>query len=234
MPKTKTLSVIIPVYNEKPTITQTIKKVRSAKASGLKKQIIIVDDGSSDGTREILKKMKTQNKSLKIILKDKNGGKGSAVREGFKHASGDFTIIQDADLEYDPKDYTIMLKPAVEGHADVVYGSRFLGPHRSFLFWNYVANKFLTLLTNILYNTILTDMETCYKLFKTDIVKNMKLRSNSFNIEPEITAKVLKKKYKIYEVPINFYGRDYREGKKISAWDGVVAFFALFYYRFFD
>jgi len=160
MKRQKKLSVIIPVYNEKSTIKTAIAKVKAARLRGIKKELLIIDDGSTDGTREIVRKLSKKDTSLKVFFREKNGGKGAAVRDGFRLAAGDFTIIQDADLEYDPADYASMLKPVLDGHADVVYGSRFLGPHRSFLFWNYVANKFLTLTTNILYNTILTDMET--------------------------------------------------------------------------
>ena len=235
MAKRKTLSVIIPVYNEEKTIKESITKVKKAPMpKGIGKQLIIVDDCSTDSTRKILNALKKKDKSLTLVLKDKNGGKGSAVRAGFEKIKGDYVIIQDADLEYDPSDYKEMLVPILKNKADVVYGSRFLGIHRSFLFWNYVANKFLTLLTNILYNTLLTDMETCYKLFRSDVIKSIRLRSNGFEIEPEITSKILKKKYRIYEVPISFYGRSYDEGKKISALDGIIAVFTLFWYRIFN
>jgi glycosyltransferase involved in cell wall biosynthesis len=234
MSKSYTLSVIIPVYNEKKTIKEAVLKVQKAAIHGIKKQIVIVDDGSTDGTRDILRDMARHDKSLKIIYKENNGGKGTAIREGIRHVNGDFTIIQDADLEYDPQDYAPLLEPMFRGNADVVYGSRFLGTHRSFLFWNWVANKILTFLTNFMYNNTLTDMETCYKLFKTPILKQMELRSERFEIEPEITAKVLKKNLKIYEVPIHFYGRGYEEGKKIKAIDGFKALWALIKYRFTD
>ncbi|MBP7793261.1 MAG: glycosyltransferase family 2 protein [Candidatus Goldbacteria bacterium] len=234
MKKYKRLSVIMPVYNEAGTIEKAIKEIEKEKIKSIKIQIIVVDDGSNDGTSDILKKIQKKNKKIKVIFKDKNQGKGSAIRDGLKYADGDYVIFQDADLEYSPEDYNIMLMPILKGYADVVYGSRFLGPHRSFLFWNFVANKFLNFLTNLLYNTTLTDMETCFKLFKSDIIKNIKLRSNSFTIEPEITSKVLKKKVRIYEVPIQYYGRGYEEGKKIKAIDGIKAFFTLLWYRFFD
>jgi glycosyltransferase involved in cell wall biosynthesis len=234
MAKTLVLSVIMPVYNEFSTIKQAIEKVKKARVKGIKKQLIIVDDGSKDGTTGILKKLARADKGIKVVLKEKNCGKGSAIREGIKYATGDFTIIQDADLEYDPEDYNLLLEPILRGNADVVYGSRFLGTHRSFMLLHLVANKILTLITNILYNNTLTDMETCYKLFKTPLLREMKLKSYRFEIEPEITAKVLKKKYRIYEVPIHFYGRGYDEGKKIKAIDGFHAFFALIWYRFFD
>ncbi len=231
--KPKKLSIIMPVYNEKKTIEQMVKTVEDTPLKGYLKELIIVDDGSTDGTRDIIKKMKTRYKNIKFILKEKNEGKGSAVREGIKHVTGDYAVIQDADLEYDPADYTRLLGPLEKGFADVVYGSRFIGgSHRSFLFWNYVANKILNIVTNILYNTLLTDMETCYKMFKAGILKSLVLHSNGFEIEPEITAKILKKKYKIYETPINFYGRGYEEGKKIKASDGFIALWTLIKNRF--
>lgn len=229
----KTLSVIMPVYNELKTIKQAVASVKKASLPGYRKQIIIVDDGSTDGTKDILKLLSGKDKSIKVVFKDKNGGKGSAIREGIKYINGDFAIIQDADMEYDPTDFVHLLVPIEQGHADVVYGSRFLGgAHRSFLFWNYIANKLLNFTTNILYNTLITDMETCYKMFRSDIIKGLNLRSNGFEIEPEITAKILKKKYRIYEVPINFYGRSYSEGKKIKAIDGFKALWALIRYWF--
>lgn len=230
----KTLSVIMPAYNEVKTIKEAVLKVKNTPLPGMKKQLVIVDDGSTDGTVQELKKLGKTDKSLLIIYSAKNSGKGAAIREGIKHISGDYAIIQDADLEYDPQDYIPLLEPMLRGNADVVYGSRFMGTHRSFLFWNWVANKTLTFLTNFMYNNTLTDMETCYKLFKTPILKGMRLRSKRFEIEPEITAKVLKKKYKIYEVPIHFYGRGYEEGKKIKAIDGFKALWALIKYRFID
>ncbi len=234
MEKMKILSIIMPVYNEVKTIEKAIKEVEKVKLKFIKKQLIVVDDGSTDGTREILKKIQKRDKKILIIFKEKNEGKGSAIREGLKYATGDYILFQDADLEYTPEDYSVMLKPILKDYADVVYGSRFLGPHRSFLFWHYVANKFLNFLVNILYDTTLTDMETCFKLFKSDVIKNIKLRSNSFTIEPEITSKILKKNVKIYEVPIQYFGRGYEEGKKIKAIDGIKAFITLFWYRFFN
>jgi glycosyltransferase involved in cell wall biosynthesis len=229
----KKLSVIIPVYNEFKTIKDAIKAVKTASLPSYNKEIIVVDDGSTDGTRDVLKTISKKDKSVKIVFKDKNGGKGTAIREGIKFVTGDYTIIQDADLEYDPADFIHLLVPIEQGHADVVYGSRFSGAaHRSFLFWNYVANKILNFTTNILYNTLLTDMETCYKMFKSEIIKGLVLHSSGFEIEPEITAKILKKNYRIYEVPINFYGRSYSEGKKIKAIDGFKALWTLVKYRF--
>jgi glycosyltransferase involved in cell wall biosynthesis len=231
--KQKKLSVIMPAYNEAKTIAMIVKKVMSTPLKGYLKELVIVDDGSTDGTSDIVKKLKVSYKNIKFVRRDKNSGKGSAVREGIKHITGDFAVIQDADLEYDPSDYHTLLGPIEKGFADVVYGSRFIGgSHRSFLFWNYVANKILNIITNILYNTLLTDMETCYKMFKADVLRSLDLRSSGFDIEPEITAKILKKKYRIYEAPINFYGRDYGEGKKIKAIDGFMALWTLVRYRF--
>lgn len=228
------LSIIIPVFNENKTVSQLLSKVQSVKLKGISKQLIVVDDCSTDGTREILKKLSKKQPGFTLILQDKNRGKGSAIRAAIPHVTGSYAVIQDADLEYDPADYTSLLKPILEGHADVVYGSRFLGTHRSFLFLNYVANKILNLITNLLYNSTLTDMETCYKMFRAEALTSLKLRSNGFEIEPEITAKILKKNYKVYEVPIAFYGRGYDEGKKIKAIDGVKALWALIKYRFVD
>jgi len=234
MKKKYTLSVIMPVFNEIKTIKNAVNSVKKSKLPGIKKEIIIVDDGSTDGTTDEIKRILKKDRAIKAVFQPRNSGKGAAIREGLKHVTGDFTIIQDADLEYDPSDYKIMFEPVFRGNADVVYGSRFLGTHRSFLFWNYVANKILSFTTNLLYNTTLTDMETCYKLFRTPIIKGMKIRSSRFEVEPELTAKVLKKNYKIYEVPIHFYGRGYEEGKKIKAIDGFKALWALIKYKFID
>lgn len=232
MSQIKTLTIIIPVYNEKNTIEQIINKLKKVKIFNIKKQIIIVDDCSTDGTRDILRKINENN--IEVVFKEKNEGKGAAIKTAIPYIKGEVTIIQDADLEYDPEDIPKLLKPIMEEEADVTYGSRFLGTHRAFLFWNYVANKILNFITNILFNTILTDMETCYKMFKTEIIKQINIKSKGFDFEPEITAKVLKRGYKIYEVPINYYGRSYEEGKKIRAKDGFIAFFKIIWYRFFD
>jgi len=224
------LSVIMPVFNEESTIEEILKQVR---AVGLADEIIIVDDGSTDRTRELLKAQENQP-STSVIYHDHNQGKGAAVRTGFDRATGDILLIQDADLEYDPRDYAMLIRPIVEGRVKVVYGSRFLGPRKAMLFWHMLGNKFLTLLTNVLYNTILSDMETCYKVFRADVIKGIPLHSRRFEFEPEITAKVLKRKHRIFEVPISYYGREYDEGKKISWRDGPKAAWTLIKYRFVD
>jgi glycosyltransferase involved in cell wall biosynthesis len=205
---------------------------------GLADEIVVVDDGSTDGTRQVLSELGaglSPRSLLRVILHDKNQGKGAAVYTGIQNASGDVILVQDADLEYDPRDIPAMLKPLQEGMADVVYGSRFLGgPRRPTMFWHMVANKVLTLMTNILYDTILTDMETGYKLFRRQVVSNMKIRSRRFDFEPEFTAKVLKMKVRIFEVPITFNPRDYDEGKKIGLKDAFIAVWTLLKYRFMD
>jgi len=223
------LSVIIPCYNEQTTVATVIQRVRAIE---LAYEIIVVDDGSTDGTREVLAQIDPQD-DLKIVLHDHNQGKGAAVRTGFKAATGDVFLIQDADLEYDPREYPILLRPIEEGISKVVYGSRFLGgPRKAMFFWNMVANRTLTFVTNILYNSILSDMETCYKVFRAEVVRGIPLRSRRFDFEPEVTAKVLKRGYRIYEVPISYNGREWSEGKKISWRDGVIALWTLFRYRF--
>jgi glycosyltransferase involved in cell wall biosynthesis len=225
------LSIIIPVYNEVNHIREIIKRVQATK---LVTEIIIVDDGSKDGTRELLHKIDGK-KNVHVILHEKNQGKGAAVVTGMKAATGDILLIQDADLEYNPRDYPALLKPIQEGVADVVYGSRFLGgPHRVTMFWHQVANNLLTLMTNILYDSILTDMETGYKVFRREVIKDIKIKAKSFNFEPEFTAKILKRKYRIFEVAITFNPRDYSEGKKIKLHDAFEAVWALIKYRFVD
>jgi len=222
------LSVIIPVYNEKVTIEEILRRVRAVDIS---KEIVLVDDCSTDGTREILQSLPPED-NFHIVYQERNQGKGAAIRAGIKKATGDYVIFQDADLEYDPQDYFELLKPLRDGRADVVYGSRFLGVHRVLLFWNYLANKALSFLTNALYNSDLSDMETCYKVFRREVLSSFKIRANRFDLEPEVTAKVLKRKFRVYEVPISYSGRDYSEGKKITWKDGVIAFWTLIKYRF--
>lgn len=225
------ITVIIPAFNEKNTIQEIVRRVQAMK---LIEEIIIVDDGSTDGTREIISNMDGRD-HVRVILHEKNQGKGAAVRTGISNATGEVLIIQDADLEYDPREYPNLMRPIEEGLADVVYGSRFLGaPHRAILFWNMVANKLLTLMTNILFNNILTDMETGYKVFKREVVADMKIHAKRFDFEPEFTAKILKKKVRVFEVPITFNPRDYSEGKKIKMRDAFEAVWTLLKYRFVD
>ncbi|MGB8952632.1 MAG: glycosyltransferase family 2 protein [Candidatus Aminicenantales bacterium] len=225
------LSIVIPVYNEKHTIQEIVSRVQAVDV-GLEKEIIIVDDCSQDGTHEILEKIKDPH--IRIIIHSKNMGKGAALQTGFSEARGDIVLIQDADLEYDPKDYPRLMAPILDGRADVVYGSRFLGgPHRVFFFWHYIGNKLLTTFSNMLSNLNLTDMETCYKVFKKEVLSKIRLKSKRFGFEPEVTIKVAKLKCKIYEVPISYSGRDYSEGKKIGWKDGIAAIFHIIRYKFF-
>jgi len=225
------LSVIIPIYNEIHTLEEIISRV---KKTNLADEIILVDDGSIDGTRDLVEYYKGQE-GFVVVMHEKNQGKGAAVRSGFEVAEGDIFLIQDADLEYDPREYPNLLKPIEEGLADVVYGSRFLGASRRVaMFWHMIANKLLTLFTNVLYDTILTDMETGYKVFKREVVDDMPLHAKRFEFEPEFTAKILKRKYRIFEIPITFNPRDYEEGKKIGLADAFEAIWALVKYRFVD
>ncbi len=234
------LSIVIPVYNEEKTLEKILDKVASIKLKdAIEKEFIIVDDCSQDQSREILKNYQAKHPELdiKIFLQEKNQGKGSALQKGFEKANGDFVIIQDADLEYDPNEYNEILRPLVEGHADVVYGSRFTGtkPRRSAGFWHYLANKFLTYLSNLLYDVYLTDMETCYKAFRREIIQSIKLQEKGFGIEPEITAKISRiSDIRLYEVAISYYGRTHAEGKKINWTDGFKAIFYIFKYKFFN
>ena len=226
------LSVIMPVYNEARTIDEIIRRVM---AVNIPKELIIVDDGSTDGTREKLRVLPPAE-GLRVIFHERNQGKGAAVRTGLAAAKGDVMVIQDADLEYDPVEFHELLRPILRGDADVVFGSRLSGgrPQRMYLFWHKVANKFLCLVLNVLYNTTLTDMETCYKMFTRPVLEGLRLRSNGFDIEPEITAKIFKRDWRVYEIPISYFGRTYKEGKKIRFADGLIALWTLFKYRFMD
>jgi len=226
------LSVIIPVYNEANTIEEFIHRVQGVDI-GFEKELIVIDDFSTDGTRDILEKIKSD--STRVFYHSQNQGKGSALQTGFKEAEGDIVIIQDADLEYDPREYPKLLEPILDGRADAVYGSRFLGgPHRVLFFWHYVGNRFLTTLSNMFSNLNLTDMETCYKVFRKDILDRITFKSRRFGFEPEVTAKLAKLKCRIYEIPISYSGRDYTEGKKIGWKDGLAALFHIIRYKFFD
>jgi glycosyltransferase involved in cell wall biosynthesis len=227
------LSVLVPVFNEVDTFEEALRRVQGVR---LPKEIIVIDDGSTDGGRELLKRLETETKlgndplnELKILFHPTNQGKGAAIRSGMRHVTGDIVIIQDADLEYDPQDYMKLLDPILAGKADVVYGSRFFGsgPHRVLFFWHYVGNQILTFFSNVLTNLNLSDMEVGYKVFRTEILKNVEIKSNRFGFEPEITVKVAKKKCRFYEVPISYHGRTYAEGKKITWRDGIAAFYFL-------
>lgn len=223
------LSVVIPVYNEAATIAALIARVQ---AVDVPKEIIVVDDGSNDGTRQALKQLEGRYDNLRVILQLKNQGKGAALRVGFKQATGDFVLVQDADLEYDPSDYPVLLKPLIEGKADVVYGSRFLTTkeHRVLFFWHSVGNQLLTLISNMFTNLNLTDMETGFKVFKRDVIQSIRLEQNRFGFEPEITVKIARMKLRIYEVGISYSGRTYEEGKKIGWRDGIKALWCILKY----
>jgi glycosyltransferase involved in cell wall biosynthesis len=245
-----TLSVVIAAYNERAFIEEILRRVQ---AVGLAHEIVIVDDGSTDGTREWLAEMRRRQQAgeveveilegearlqlgpIRFLFQEQNQGKGAALRRGFSEACGDILLVQDADLEYDPRDYPKLLEPILDGRADVVYGSRFLGgPQRVHFFWHYIGNKFLTLLSDMLTNLKITDMETCYKVFRREVIGSMRLRSNRFGFEPEVTARVAKGHWRVYEVPISYAGRSYEEGKKITWKDGVTTLFAILRYRFFE
>ena len=228
MPADPLLSVVMPVFNEQDTVEEIIRRVLAVK---IRIELIVVDDVSTDGTPAILDRLQ---KELGFVLlrQPRNGGKGAALRRGFAAVTGDMMIVQDADLEYSPEEYVLLTPLVTSGRADVVFGSRFLGTHRVFLLTHYLGNLLITFFTNVLYNTMLTDMETCYKLMRIDVLRSMDLHSNGFGIEPELTAKVFKRGYKVYEVPISYDGRGYDEGKKITWRDGVVALWVLLKYRF--
>ncbi len=229
----KILSVVMPVYNEHKTVLKIIERVLGL---GIVKEIIVVDDGSTDGTKDILKAARFDSR-VKLLFHPKNLGKGASLRTGFKEATGEVVVVQDADLEYDPHEYLEMIKPIEEGVADVVYGSRLSGgkPQRVYLFWHKLGNNFLTFLINLLYNSTLSDIETCYKMFRKGVIDNIVIRSNDFSVEPELTAKVLKNRnLRVYEMPISYYGRSYAEGKKISWKHGLGAILAILKYRFVD
>jgi len=223
------LSVVIPIFNERATLKRVVDKVLSVP---IEIELICVDDGSNDGTRDVLSELQSRHPQMKVLLQTRNMGKGAALRRGIQDATGDYVIIQDADLEYDPDDYPLLLEPLIENKADVVYGSRFLGgrPHRVLYFWHSAGNWFLTLLSNSLTNINLTDMETCYKIFRREIIQSIPIEENRFGFEPEITVKIAKRRLRIYEVGISYQGRTYEEGKKIGWKDGVRALWCLFKY----
>lgn len=227
------LSVVIPVYNEKDTLEEIVRRVQ---ATPYEKELIIVDDASTDGSREILQRLAAEADNIRAFYHDRNMGKGAALRTGFQHITGDVVIIQDADLEYNPADYPILLEPIQRGVADVVYGSRLIGaaPHRVLYFWHYVGNRVVTTLSNMFTNLNLSDMETCYKVFKAEVIKDIKIKSNRFGVEPELTAKIARKKVRVYEVPISYDGRDYAAGKKITWKDGLAAIYHIIRFSFWD
>ena len=227
------LSIVMPVYNERHFVREIIDRVLAVRLDGIGTELVVVDDCSRDGTRDVLKAL--ENPAVKVVYHEQNQGKGAALRTGFSHCTGDVILIQDADLEYNPTDYPALLKPILEKNADVVYGSRFLGgPHRVHLFWHMVGNRFLTLLSNMMSNLNLTDMETCYKVFRREVLDGVRLRSDRFGFEPEFTQKVARGGWRVYEVPISYHGRDYSEGKKIGWKDGVSAIYTIIKYRFID
>ena len=228
------LSVVIPAYNERPTVEALLRRVAGAPLpEGLELEMVVVDDGSTDGTVELLRQLEERaDPPFRLIEHPRNRGKGAALRTAFEHAAGDIVLVQDADLEYNPRDYPVLLQPILDDEADVVYGSRFLGgPHRVLFFWHYVGNRLLTTLSNILTDLNLSDMETCYKVFRAEVLRGLKLRSNRFGIEPELTAKIAKAGVRIYEVPISYHGRTYAEGKKIGWRDGVSAIWTILRYN---
>ena len=231
------LSIVVPVFNEAATIGEVVRRVLASDV-GLEKELILVDDGSSDGTRRLYDQIQADHadQPVRVLFHERNRGKGAALRTGFKHASGDIVLIQDADLEYDPRDYPKLLAPILEGKADVVYGSRFAGgeAHRVLFFWHMLGNKLLTLLSNAFTNLNLTDMETCYKVFRAEVLEKFEIKSDRFEFEPEITAKIARAGYRLYEVGVSYAGRDYSEGKKITWLDGLKAILAVIRFRFLD
>jgi len=232
-PKLRKLSVVVPVFNERTTLVEVIRRMRSVELpDGIEREIIMVDDGSTDGTRDVLRQL--GDSTVRVLKHDTNRGKGAAVRTGLQVASGDYVLVQDADLEYDPEDWPKLIAPVQRGRARVVYGSRFTGERRNMLFLHWVGNRVLSLVTNVLYNTTLSDMETCYKLVDRSLLLDLDLRSERFDIEPEITAKILKRRIRIYEVPISYTGREFDEGKKITWRDGFAALWTLAKFRFAD
>jgi glycosyltransferase involved in cell wall biosynthesis len=232
-PKLRKLSVVVPVYNERNTLVEILRRMRAVELpDNVEREIIVVDDGSTDGTRDVLKQL--GDSTVRVIMHPQNRGKGAAVRTGFAACTGDYVLVQDADLEYDPEDWPRLLRPIIRGRARVVYGSRFTGERRNMLFLHWVGNRFLSLVTNVLYNTTLSDMETCYKVIDRNLVNELTLHADEFDIEPEITAKILRRGIRIYEVPISYAGREFDEGKKITWRDGFSALWTLVKYRFTD
>lgn len=229
MTETAKLSILIPVYNERRTIAEAVRRARTVELP-VEREILIVDDGSTDGTTEIIKRL--ADSTVRVFHQPVNLGKGAALQRAFRESTGDYVVVYDADLEYDPRDWPALLRPALEGEARAVYGSRFTGERRNMMFWHWIGNRFLSLVTNVLYNTTLSDMETCSKLIEGDLIRSLRLTSNRFDIEPEITAKLLRSGVRIYEVPIRYAGREIDEGKKISWRDGFPALWALIKYRF--
>ena len=230
-PRYRSLSVIVPVYNERNTVAEVVRRMRAVELP-LEREIVVVDDGSTDGTRQVLAQL--ADSTVHVVLHDRNQGKGAAVRTGLAQVTGDLVLIQDADLEYDPDDWPKLLAPALKGRARVVYGSRFTGERRNMLFAHWVGNRFLSLVTNVLYTPTLADMETCYTLFDRDVIQHIALHAQRFDFEPEVTAKVLRQGIRIYEVPISYSGREFDEGKKITWHDGLAALWTLVKYRFVD
>ena len=232
-PKIRKLSVIVPVFNERNTVVEVVRRMRAVELpDGIEREIIVIDDGSTDGTRDVLRQL--GDSTVRVLVHEGNRGKGAAVRTGLATATGDYVLIQDADLEYDPDDWPRLIAPVMRGRARVVYGSRFTGERRNMLLLHWIGNRMLSLVTNVLFNSTLSDMETCYKLVDRSLLNDLALRSDHFDIEPEITAKILKRGIRIYEVPISYMGREFEEGKKITWRDGFAALWTLVKFRFGD